>query len=309
MQVAADMQALKRKRLPVALAAGFFDGLHRGHRRVLSATVARAAALGGRPWVLTFAQHPQRVLGSGDTPRLLTSNRHKLMLLEQLGIAGCILLPFTRRFAALDPASFVRDLRAAAPCLDVVLVGRNWRFGRAGAGDARLLRALGTELGFAVTVVSPVMRGGSPVSSTRVRAAVHAGDLAEARALLGRPFSILGTVKRGRGVGRRLGYPTANLDPHNEVLPPHGAYCVRAALGGQTFGGVLNCGVRPTFGRASGTRPTIELHLLDVDRDLYGQDIEVHFVEHIRKECRFADPDQLKRRIARDIETARTCLR
>ena len=300
---------LRRKRRPIVLAAGFFDGLHLGHRKVLNRTLTRAQQLNGSAWVLTFESHPLSVLRPEAAPRLLMSNRYKLQLLERLGIDGCVLLNFTPEVAAVEPTLFVEELRHAASALAEIVVGRNWRFGRSGAGSPALLRRMGNALGFGVTAVSPVQRGGDLVSSTRARGEIVCGNLAAAAKLLGRPFSILETVIPGRTLGRRLGFPTANLAPRNEILPPHGVYAVYAQVAGKLHNGVLNFGHRPTFARGKTTEPLLELHLLDARfGDLYGQDVEVFFVERIRSEHRFKSEDALCKQIAADALHARVLL-
>jgi riboflavin kinase / FMN adenylyltransferase len=296
-------------RKPVVLAAGFFDGVHRGHRRVLGDTLAAARAQGGEAWVLTFDRHPLRVLNPAAAPPLLTALPHKLRLLADLGLDACLALRFTRRLAAQEPERFARTLRTHVPSLVEVVVGRNWRFGRGGRGDPALLRALGQREGFRVRVAPPVCRGGRPISSTRVREAVTAGALDDAAALLGRPFSLRGTVVTGDRRGRRLGYPTANLDTHNEALPPQGVYAVHAVPAGASVGldGVLNLGVRPTFAAAGPPRSVMELHLFGTRRVLYGRDIEVFFAR-LRAERAFACAAELGAQIARDIARARGVL-
>ncbi len=297
-----DMQELGRKRRPIVLAAGFFDGLHLGHLKVINRSIRAAQAIGGKVWVLTFDKHPLRVLGHHKAPRLLTSNRHRLALLRRLGVEGCLLLPFNKHLSETAPERFVRDLKTAVPRLAEMHVGRNWHFGKAGSGDVTLLRALGRELGIKVAVAEPVMRGQAPVSSTRVRAAVKAGDLDGAAVLLGRPFSILGTVKSGRRMGRKLGFPTANLDPHNEVLPPAGIYVVEATIGRTRHDAVLYYGKRPTFDETRGEPRELELHVPGITTNLYGRDIEVSFLKRLRGERRFGSLEALKKQIARDIE-------
>jgi riboflavin kinase / FMN adenylyltransferase len=288
------------------MAAGFFDGVHRGHRRVLDVTRAASRAHGGEAWVLTFDRHPLRVLEPARAPRLLTALPHKLRLLERQGIEACLALRFTRRLAAQEPERFVRTLRTRVPSLAEMVVGRNWRFGREGRGDPALLRALGRQYGFRVHIAPPVCRGGLPVSSTRVRDAITTGALRTAAALLGRPFSVLGSVVSGDRRGRALGYPTANLDTHNEALPPQGVYAVHAVLAGTTtcLDGVLNLGVRPTFPAAARGRPVMELHLFNTRRVLYGRDIEVFFVARLRTERAFTCSAALAAQIARDAARA-----
>lgn len=297
-----DMHDLRRKRRPIVLAAGFFDGLHLGHLKVINRSLEAAAAIGGKAWVLTFDRHPLRVLGHQKAPRLLTSSRHRLALLRRMGVEGCLLLPFNKGLSETAPTPFVRELKAAVPQLADIHVGHNWHFGKAGSGDVALLRVLGRELGITVSVANPVVRGGAPVSSTRVRAAVKAGDLDEAVTLLGRPFSILGTVKRGRRIGRTLGFPTANLDPHNEVLPPVGIYLVEAMIGRARHDAVLYYGRRPTFDDARTKPCELELHVPGLNTNLYGRDIEVGFLKRLRGDRRFGSLETLKKQIARDID-------
>ena len=308
MKVVTTFESLKRQPGPVFLAAGFFDGLHLGHRKVIDRTIASARAAGGRAWVLTFDTHPLRVLNPAEAPLLLTSGRHKMLLLRRLDLDGCLVLPFTHRLANLDAREFVSLLHRCIPPLAEIFAGRNWRFGRYGRGSPAMLARLSRGTGLTVNVIQPVTREGETVSSTRVRAAIVGGNLEEAAVLLGRPFGILGTVTRGRTVGRRLGFPTANLRPHNEVLPPYGVYAVHARLGRRVHEGVLNHGVRPTYGQGGRAAPTLELHVMDLNRDLYGTDIEVLFVERLRDERRFGSETALRRQIAADVLRARSLL-
>ncbi len=302
MKTVTEPAALRRKRRPIVLAAGYFDGVHLGHQAVLRRGRAEADRRGGELWVLTFDPHPLRVLNPARAPRLLTAPRHKLVLLERYGADGCLHLPFTPAVAATEPAAFLANLKREVPALACLLVGRDWRFGRGGRGDLRLARRLGPALGFDVDVARAVRRAGAAVSSTRIRAAVEQGELDLAARLLGRPFSILGTVRRGRGIGRSLGYPTANLDPHNEVLPPRGVYAVEADFGDGPVRGVVNYGRRPTFTKAGGAE--IELHALAPVGDCYGRDVEVWFRRYLRRERRFPSTAALQRAIARDVARA-----
>ena len=215
---------------PIVLAAGFFDGLHRGHWKLIEQAVVSARALSGQAWVLTFDKHPASVLRPGSEPVQLTSIRHKLTLMQQTGADGCLLLPFTRRFSQRSAESFIQGLGRDIPELAKIVVGRNWRFGEGGRGDHALLCKLATEVGFEADIVRAVHRGSEPISSTRIRSLVRNGDLEEAGVMLGRHFSILGKVERGRTVGRRLGFPTANLGIYNEALPPMGVYAVYAVI-------------------------------------------------------------------------------
>lgn len=310
MRIARTPRALCGSRRPIVLAAGFFDGLHRGHMAVLQEAVSRARAMRGTAWVLTFDRHPLAVLAPGMAPPALSSRRATLDGFRRLGFAGCLLMPFTPVLARLEPGDFIARLTRCRPALAHVVVGRNWKFGRGGAGTPAVLAAMGRRLGFGVTVVAPVMQGGSPVSSTRLRRAILGGRTVEASQLLGRPFSLSGLVVRGRGVGRRLGFPTANLrwEDAADVLPPDGVYAVHARVGVRVFGGMLNIGVRPTFAKARPSRRTSELHLFGFKGSLYGRIIEVEFGPRMRAERRFRSVAALQRQMGRDAASARDAL-
>ncbi len=308
MKLVTDPTLLKSVRRPVVLAAGFFDGVHRGHARVIEKARARASELDGEAWILSFDMHPLKLLRPEIAPRMLTSTGHKLLLFERMGVDGCILLPFTRPLAAMEARAFLEMLTGCLPSLREMHVGRDWRFGRGGAGDVPLLRALGRQHGFGVRVAPPVMRGGSPVSSTRIREEIELGRLVPARAMLGRPFSVMGTVIPGRQVGRQLGFPTANLESHNEILPPCGVYAVHAWLDGIMLDGVANYGTRPTFRAAAGSRPVLEMHLLDFGGNVYGRQVEIFFVARLRPEKTFGSTAELAGQLADDVRAARRML-
>jgi riboflavin kinase/FMN adenylyltransferase len=306
MKILRHLSLLKKERRPIVLAIGFFDGVHGGHKKVIRHTISRARVRHGKAWALTFDPHPLKVLSPTGAPPLLTSTQHKLELLSRLRLDGCVVMPFTHRLAGLPPKDFVELLTACTPPLAEIVVGRNWRFGRHGHGTPALLSRLCRDRQIVVHVVPPVKKAGGPISSTRIRKEIMRGNLRKTEALMGRPFSVLGTVIHGRGVGRRIGFPTANLDPHGEALPPFGVYAVRARLGRQWMKGVLSIGVRPTFPHRGKAKPSFELHLPGLHRQLYGTDIEVLFVSKIRDERRFPTIDALKRQIAQDILQAGT---
>jgi riboflavin kinase / FMN adenylyltransferase len=271
MRTIRNLDDFRRERGPVVLAAGFFDGVHRGHQRVIGEAVRRARELGARAWVLTFEDHPLKTVRPEAAPRLITSTTHKLRLLACLGLNGCLALPFTPELAALPPDVFLERLVSASPGLREILVGSNWRFGRGGRGDVDMLNAFGSERGIGVGIADPVVWAGQPVSSTRIREAVKAGAVGRAASMLGRPFSILGTVVRGGGLAGKLGFPTANIMPSNEVRPAPGVYAVRVVLGRETFDGVLHTGFRPTLQPVTGPDPVFELHVFDFARMVYGR--------------------------------------
>jgi riboflavin kinase/FMN adenylyltransferase len=293
---------------PIVLAAGFFDGVHVGHRRVLGGAVRRARRLGGKAWALTFDQHPLAVLAPDRRPPLLTPLEVRLERLAAAGLDGCLLLPFTRELAGLAPEEFVGLLCGTARSLVEIRCGRDWRFGAHAAGDVPLLRRLGRERGFAVRIVPAAVHRGLPVSSTRIRETIQRGQLAEAAAMLGRFYSIRETVVRGRGIGRTLGMATANVHPAAEVLPPLGVYVVRTWIGSRAVDGVANLGFRPTFPDARPETPLLEVHLLDFGGDLYGATLDVAFLRRLRAERRFAGAAALMVQVRRDIAAARRAL-
>jgi riboflavin kinase/FMN adenylyltransferase len=295
---------------PVVLAAGFFDGVHIGHRLVLDGAVREARRRGGQAWALTFDQHPLSVLTPDRRPPLLTPLEMRLERLAATGIDGCLLLPFTRSLAALSPSAFV-DLLCGhqAGChVATIRCGANWRFGARAAGDVAELRRLGRQHGFAVTVVRAARYRGQPVSSTRIREAVQHGRLSDAAAMLGRPYSVREVVVRGRGVGRLLGMATANVHPSAEVLPPIGVYAVRTWVGDRAVDGVASLGYRPTFPDARPETPLLETHFLDFDGDLYGATLDIAFLARLRGERRYRTPAALVAQVQRDIAAARRIL-
>ena len=292
---------------PVFLAIGVFDGVHLGHRSVLLQALADARAVGGTAVAVTFDPHPAKVLRPAKAPRLLTATAHKLRLIRGLGIETALVIPFSAEFAATPPEDFVYQLHAACHPLREICVGHEWCFGRKRAGNLEMLRQMGDRMGFDEVGVHAVHVDGELVSSTAIRAAVEIGDLARVARLLGRDYSILGTVARGDQIGRSLGFPTANLSAHNEQFPPNGVYAVTAFWRDRPLKGVVNLGVRPTIGTATGER-LLELHLFDFDQEIYGEDVEVTFLCCLRPEKKFSSLEALKSQIATDVAEARRIL-
>lgn len=307
MKVLTSIPALTEVRGPVFLAIGVFDGVHLGHRAVIERALADARAAGGSAVVITFDPHPARVLRPESAPRLLTATKHKLDLIAALGVECALMVPFTPEVAATPPEDFVRQLFACCKPLREICVGHDWSFGRDRSGDLALLRRMGDDLGFDEFGVPAVRVDGEIVSSTLIRAAVECGDFAKAERLLGRPYAVLGTVVKGDGLGRQLGYPTANLSAHNEQFPPDGVYAVEALVGKRGYAGMVNIGVRPTISTASGDR-VLELHIFDFSGNLYGKEVEVFFHKFLRHEQKFSGIEELLRHIAGDAEQARTLL-
>jgi riboflavin kinase/FMN adenylyltransferase len=307
MEVVRDFDSLQRLGKKFSLAIGVFDGIHRGHQAVIQAAMNDARACRGQAAVMTFDPHPVRVLAPDRAPLLLTSTPHKLALIESLGVTACLVIEFSRNFAETSAEAFIEKVATRTPDLQTICVGSRFRFGHDRKGSATLLRAMSTSRGFRLHELPSLTLDGETISSTAVRKLVAAGDLENATRMLGRPFSILGTVVRGDALGRKLGYPTANLNRHNEVAPPHGVYAVRARIAGELRPGLVNIGLRPTV--KSGERtPLTELHVLDFSDDLYGRDIEVFFIARLRDEMKFPSLDALRAQIQRDEQAARRLL-
>lgn len=315
MKLCHSLSALGRGKKGVRLAAGFFDGVHRGHQAVIQRVIQEACIRGETAWIMTFDIHPLKLLQPLAAPLLLTSTEHRIRLLESYGVQNCVILPFTRFMAKLGPEMFIIRLVRAVRNLRGIVVGSNWTFGKNGRGTPVLLEKLGALHGFEVDIVRPTYWQGGPVSSTRIRRAVAGGRLEEAAAMLGRTFSVAGVVVSGRGIGRRLGVPTANVALHNEIAPANGVYAVRAAVDHKIHDGVANIGIRPTFsrfslshGKGSKRHKVLEVHLFDMRADISHQEIEVFFVAKLRAERRFATRAALRARILQDIKRAKKIL-
>jgi riboflavin kinase / FMN adenylyltransferase len=305
MQVLRSIPELAQIPGPVFLAIGVFDGVHLGHQAVISTAARHAAEAGGTAVVVTFDPHPAKVLRPEKSPRLLTATPHKISLIRGLGVSHLLVLRFDCELASTLPENFVRQLVESARPLREICVGQEWSFGKNRAGNLALLKKLGAELGFNVVGVEPVTSQEKIISSTAIREAVETGDFAAARRMLGRDYTILGTVEEGKHVGRSLGFPTANLSAHSEQFPPNGVYAAEGLLNGKTVRGVVNLGVRPTVDDGSLQR-VLEFHLFDFDRDLYGEDVELRFLQYLRSEQKFENLAGLREQIARDVEAARS---
>ena len=289
---------------PLFLAIGVFDGVHLGHQAVISTSARHAREAGGTPVVVTFDPHPAKVLRPQEAPRLLTATQHKIALIRDLGVAHLLVVTFDREFANTPPEEFVHQLVAHSKPLQEICVGHEWSFGKNRAGNLALLQQLGAQHHFNVVGIKPVVVEGTVVSSTAIRHAVETGALARAAEMLGREYTILGTVERGAQLGRKLGFPTANLNAHSEQFPPNGVYAAEATVSGASFRGVANLGTRPTVSGEKSQR-LLELHLFDLKEDIYGAEVEVKFVGYLRAEQKFENVDALAAQIARDVEQAR----
>lgn len=277
---------------------GFFDGVHRGHRQVIESADTPGALRG----VLTFAQHPLALLAPEKQPQLITPvATQKYALPEALGVEVLLELPFTYELAAMSPQDFLDMLRGACPMAGIS-VGRNWRFGRGGAGNAAFVEAYAAEHGLRACVQEMAELEGERICSTRIRELLAAGDLPRAEAMLGHPFTICGTVEAGQRLARQLGFPTANIQvvPH-AVLPPFGVYEVVVTVQGKPQRGIANLGLRPTIQEEQKV-VRLETHLLNWSGDLYGSELQVELRRFLRPERRFASVDELRAQIAADCQ-------
>jgi riboflavin kinase/FMN adenylyltransferase len=304
MQILRSISELSQLSGPLFLAIGVFDGVHLGHQMVISTSARHAREVDGTPVVLTFDPHPAKVLRPDDAPHLLTATQHKIALIRDLGVAHLLVLHFDRQFAATPPEEFVRQLVTSSRPLQEICVGHEWSFGKGRAGNLALLKQLGASCDFDVVGVPAVKVNDEVVSSTAIRRAVAEGNLIKATQMLGREYTILGTVIAGEKLGRKLGFPTANLSAHSEQFPPNGVYVTEARLGSALYRGVANLGYRPTIGAEKPER-LLELHLFDLDKDIYGEEVEVRFLRYLRSEKKFENVDALAAQIARDVAEAR----
>ncbi|TMC06833.1 MAG: bifunctional riboflavin kinase/FAD synthetase [Chloroflexi bacterium] len=291
---------------PLSIAIGVFDGVHIGHRALMRQTAARAKQQGGRAIAATFDPLPIQALAPGAPPSALSDVDERTRLLQEAGANDIVIFHFTKEFAALTADEFVRRLTSAGEVRQI-LVGEDFQFGHDRGGDVRTLAAAGSRFGFEVVVATPVKLDGEVVSSTRIRNALLVGDVESAARLLGRPYSVRGTVVRGDQRGRALGFPTMNLAvPRERLLPRDGIYALWATVSGQRVPAAASLGVRPTFG---GGDRVLEAYLLDWSGDAYGDRIEAAFVKRLRDELRFASAAELSTQIAHDVEETRKALR
>jgi riboflavin kinase/FMN adenylyltransferase len=283
------------------LALGNFDGLHRGHLKIIERVRRGAAEHGGTPMAMTFDPHPPRVLRPDKAPKLLMTKSQRLESLHSAGISCVAVVRFTRELSEWDPEMFIRTVLVDWLRVSEVWVGANFLFGHGRSGNFTVLRTLGQHYGFRADKIDPVRYKDFVVSSTRIRRLVSEGRVDEAGALLGHPYFIDGTVVSGRRRGRDIGFPTANLDSANELIPPHGVYATTTTIDGVVHAGITNVGVRPTFGEGV---LTVETHLLRYSGDLYGRSVRLGFVQRIRDERQFPDVDALREQIEADRRAA-----
>ncbi len=315
----------KKPHLPVAVALGNFDGAHLGHQAIFKVVKEKAKSFRGISGVLTFESHPQHILGQKQGPLVLTSFFHKLFLLEKAGIDSCFLIDFSKEFSEKTADVFVKDILVDGIGAKAVSMGANARFGRGRTGDSELMKKLAKAHSFDFEETHSVEVNGQMISSSLIRGLIHDGKFEDAKQMLGRPYSFYGVVVTGSGRGAKIGFPTANLNPQNEILPPLGVYAVSVNVIGNKISendlgfdfsrevvcerlpAVMNYGRRPTF-QGNEEQPVIEVHLLDFNKDLAGKTLEIEICGKIREEKRFPDGKALANQIEKDILEARNVL-
>jgi len=287
---------------PTVLTLGVFDGLHLGHQLIMQTVVERARAAGAVPTVITFDPHPRAVLHPESAPPLLQTFDQKIEAFGVLGIEQTIVVRFTKDFSSIRAADFLSDVIVDRLHAKEVYLGKGFAFGHEREGNIDLLKRVGAELGFVAGEVPEVKLRGARVSSSKIRGLLAAGQVNLARRMLGRPYGVEGRVERGAERGHKLGFPTANLHPHNRVIPRNGVYVTGTLIDGQWRRSVTNVGLRPTF--ADAVEPSVETFVLNWDGDLYGDVIRVRFLYRLRDERKFNSVDELKRQISRDVDRA-----
>jgi riboflavin kinase / FMN adenylyltransferase len=305
MHVFHGIEAVQRKLKNPAITIGNFDGVHKGHQALFQRVKQLAEALNGESVVVTFDPHPLEVLFPQKTPSFITSHRHKLDLIASCGIDATIVIPFDHKFAQMSAREFVEAILVEKIGAKAIVVGHDYRFGNSREGDIAFLSRLGEQYGFKVETVSGLMVNDTVVSSTAIRQMIASGNIKEANKLLGRFFEVAGTVIPGRKRGVGLGFPTANIRMPAITSPLTGVYVIQAEVDGKTYGGAANLGYNPTFGDND---LSLEAHLFDFDQDIYGKHITIRFVDRLRDELRFSNPDELATQIRKDVDTAKEIL-
>lgn len=306
MIVVRDLEEIRDTLRGSCLTIGNFDGVHKGHQKLLARTRIRAEAGGFESVAVTFDPHPLQVLAGGNTPPFITLTDQKVELIGKQGVDICVLLRFTREMAAMDPREFVRRYLVETLNMKYMVIGYDYAFGKGRKGNYELLSAMGADEGFQVERVAPYMYGGAVVSSTRIRDLVKAGRVWDAYPLLGRFYTVQGQVEHGqdRG-GKLLGFPTANLHLVDELFPPTGVYACWATHELVTMPAVANIGYNPTFGNDT---LSVEVHILGFNQSIYGDPLRLQFVQRLRSEKKFSGLEELKTQIGRDCDLARTIL-
>ncbi|MGK2945398.1 MAG: bifunctional riboflavin kinase/FAD synthetase [Desulfuromonadales bacterium] len=305
MQVVRDLESLSEPPCRTVLTIGNFDGVHLGHREIFRRVVDKAHALKGTAVVVTFEPHPLRLLNPAKAPLQLNTPEEKVRLLAASCIDLLVVLNFTRQLAEMPAEDFVRDILVRTLGVKHLIVGYDYAFGRNRQGDMKFLAEQAKVHNFTLEVLEPIRAEQQAHSSTAIRKILQEGRVAEAVKVLGRNFTLDGKVVHGVGRGRKLGFPTANLVTKKEILPRDGVYAVKVKWRDEYYDGVINIGCRPTFAASA---PTLEIHLLDFQGDLYGERLRIYFVDRLRDELQFPSVEALKEAVAADVARARTLL-
>ena len=305
MQTFYDLESVSHLHQELVVTIGVFDGLHIGHRFVIQQVLTEARKLKLPSAVLAFHPSPLAFLAPERCPPALTALEKKREILQQLGVEIAIFVRFDAVLAEMSPEDFVQNVLLQKLKARAVIVGYDWQFGKGRSGNATVLKSLGEQYQFDVKIVPATEINGLTVHSTRIREAISEGNLKLATQLLGRRYSIMGKIVKGEGRGSQLGYPTANINALEQMLPPNGVYAIRAKLEAEPIDGVLNMGTRPTF---DGVKFQIESHLFNFDQMIYGKEIEIIFIEKIRDERTFPNIETLIAQIGKDVESAKAIL-
>ncbi len=296
---------LKTDGRKVCAGIGVFDGVHLGHQQVLRQTLDDAQRTEGIPIAITFDRHPNKIVAPERAPAMIYPLQKKLDTIASLGFKHLLLHEFTPEFRRITGSEFIKTLVDEFKTLEAISVGSKFAFGHKRSGNVELLKQLGQENNFRVHGLAAVALDGQSVSSTRIRNSIQSGDINAANQMLGRPYTLCGHVVKGEQVGRKLGFPTANIDTTGLLTPPNGVYATHVKLDKQSHRAALNIGNRPTLAHPEPTLH-VEAHLLDFEGDLYGKDLEITFTQKIRPEQKFPNLDALRDQISKDVETTRS---
>lgn len=303
MNIIYDLKQLERPLTNAVLTIGNFDGVHKGHIAIFEKVKEKAKAIGGQSAVMTFEPHPIKVMKPGNGPALITPINQKLSLIWNAGVDFIFCIRFTHQFSSISAHDFVQDILVDKIGIKEVIVGYDYTFGHKRQGNITILREMGVKLGFLVHVMEPVHIDRALVSSTSIRKLIQEGNLLEAKKFLGRDYQVCGTVIKGKNRGGKLlGFPTANLNLIDELIPKKGVYAVTVVINEKIYEGVTNIGYNPTFGNNA---LSVETHLLDFSEDILGKTIKVNFLQRLRDEKSFKTFQELSDQIAQDIRQAK----
>lgn len=301
MEIIQGIENLKSQLRNPVVTLGNFDGIHIGHQRIFQKVIDNAKRMSGESVVITFDPHPLKILSPEQCPPLLTPFRKKMMFMEKTGVEKVLCIQFTKAFSQIAPHDFVKQILMEKIHAKKIIIGYNYRFGKGKSGTADSLKEICSSLGIEVEVVEALVVDDIPVSSSKIRELIRDGEVEKATKLLGREYLVMGRVIPGTQRGHSLGFPTANIDMIEELYPKPGVYAVRAEWHHQLFNGLANLGFNPTF---DAKRLSLEVHLLNFNHEIYGDELQVSFIRRIRDEIRFSSLKELIGQIQRDIEWA-----